>query len=333
MRAPRKWGRRAVSSILGGAIFISILLVGFGLIFWNGTLYDNYIQAINSRELLYQQRVSENVVVSGFKFSNGKLNLTIANFGPQMVNIIRIWVTDLSLQTPTHQRYDVNYFVNPSKSITNIGQNLNIPSAGHLYTVKFMTGRGNIFAATNFQQNAVVGIAQGMGWITIDWDSYLFTDNSIYPTWKPGWNIAGAGNVIEFQINATNHWDRDLTVLKYTYLRLEIDTGSTGNAKAYYIMAPGARPTVTNNYCYTGPDTPIVIPYNQTGDYPTGGKPTVLQFMDATYFSGGSCNIPSNKPQHGYFSVYLVIYYSWLDSTGVTHVSAQTIPFEATGFP
>jgi hypothetical protein len=53
--------------------------------------------------------------------------------------------------------------------------------------------------------------------------------------------------------------------------------------------------------------------------------------MDVTYYKGGACTVPSNKPPPSHYcSVYVVVYYTY-ESEGKTYVQAQTIPFEAWG--
>jgi hypothetical protein len=335
----RVHGRHAVGSIIGAAMFLFILLTGFGLIVWNSQLYDTYVQLANIREQQYNELVAENVAVTGFKFNQNKLSLTLKNEGFVTARIVRIWIDDNSISPSTHVRYNVNYYLNPGESVT-FGQQLGTFNAGHLYTIKLITSRGNIFGATNFGQSAIVGIAQGMGWLTIDWDTYYYTDDTSCSggicTWKSAWNITGTPQGqgrIQFRINVTNHWDRDVNLTKYTYLRLETDSGSTGRAPPYYIMAPGSIPP--DPYCYTGPGTPITVPYNKTGDFPKGGTPMTILFMDTGYYKGGGCNVESNKPQAThYYSVYIVVYYTYRDpSDNKIHTMAQTIPFEATGYP
>jgi len=325
-------GRHALSSIVGGTIFIFILLIGFGLVAWNNSIYDSYVQDINSRELLYQRQVSENVAVTGVKFNQNKLNLTITNFSPITVRIVRVWVTNVSATPPSppwHKSFDVNYHLTPGRSISNVAQNLGTFKSANLYAIKLVTERGTIFGATSFSQTSIVGIAQGMGWLAIDWESYVYRDNANL-AWRKAWSINGTGNKLEFNITLINHWDRDLTLLKYTYLRLEIDSGSTGNVYPYYVMDPGNTPI--SPVCYTQTDgSKIVVPYNRTGDFKTGGKPTQVPFMDVTYYNGGQCNVPSNTPQAShYYSVYIVVYYTY-DFGGKTYVQAQTIPFEGSG--
>jgi archaellum component FlaF (FlaF/FlaG flagellin family) len=335
----RYHARRGVSSILGAVMFLSILFTGFGLIVWNSQIYDAYVQVANAREYLYNERIAENVAITGLKFTQNKLSLTAKNEGPVTARIVRIWIDDNSISPSSHVRYDVNYFLNPGESIT-LGQQLGTFNAGHLYTIKLITSRGNIFGATNFGQSAIVGIAQGMGWLTIDWDTYYYTDNNYCIadtcTWKPAWNISethqGQGR-IQFRINVTNHWDRNVTLTKYTYLRFETDSGSTGDAPPFYIMAPGSTPLSPS--CYTGPGTPIIVPYNNRGDFSKGGTPITILFMDVGYYKGGQCNVPSNKPPAAhYYSAYIVVYYTYKDpEDNKIHTMAQTIPFEATGYP
>jgi hypothetical protein len=320
--------RRAITPIVGGTIFIIILLISTGLIFWNASLYDSYLQDINNSELMYHQQVSENIAVTGFKFTNNVLNINITNFGPITVRIVRMWLTDISADW--HKSFNLNYYVTPARTISVGGQPFGSLNANDLYTVKFITSRGNIFGDTNFANNPIVGIAQGMGWVTIIWNSYVFRDNN-NQVWRPAWNISNSGNELEFNITVVNHSNYNLTLLRYTYLRLEVSTGATGNAYPYYIMSPGT--TFSQPVCYTqGGQPPIVIPANKTGDISTGGKPVMIPFMDVVFYKGGQCNVPANKPQAAsYYSVYIVLYYQFKTCpTCQTLTQAQTIPFEGT---
>jgi hypothetical protein len=330
-------GQHAVGSVLGATMFLLILITGFGLVVWNSQIYDTYIQLANAREQQYNDLVAENVAVTGFKFNQNKLSLTLKNEGFVTARIVHIWIDDNSISPPSHVGYNVNYYLNPGESI-NFGQQLGTFNAGHLYTIKLITSRGNIFGATNFGQSAIVGIAQGMGWLTIDWNTYYYTDSTSCVgtncTWKSAWNITDTpqGGTIQFRINVTNHWDRDVTLTKYTYLRLETDSGSTGIAPPYYIMAPGSTPF--EPFCYIGPETPITVPYNTRGDFQKGGTPVTILFMDKQYYQG-HCNVETNKPSAAHFySVYIVVYYTYNDpGDNKIHTMAQTIPFEATGYP
>jgi hypothetical protein len=311
-------------------MFIAIVFVSFGLFVWNGQLYSDYLTNLRSREDRFDQMSSELISITDFRFDLNKINLTVTNNGTNTARIVRVWVYNLSAPSAWTKSYSVNILITPSRSVKNIGQRQgadfgNGYTPSNLYVVKLVTEHGNIFSAVNYHRQTIVGIAQGMGWISLDWDSYMFNDiNNL--NLRPGWNVSksGVGNVVQFQIGIINHWDRNLTLLKYTYLKMDKST-TVGSTMNFYMMDSNSQPN--NILCYDPVAHPIVVPPSSTGDSETGGNVTTLKFLGSGY-AKNQCG--SNQAlQTDRFQVYLVLYYQYTLSSK-TYVVAQTIPFEGT---
>jgi hypothetical protein len=319
---------KGVSSVLSATMFVAILLVSFGLVVWNGQIYSSYLGAINSKENSYDQTSAEEVSVTAFYINQNKLNLTITNDSPNIVRIVRMWVSNLSVPagSPLWRRtFDMNVMVKPGLYVMNVGRTLGTFYSSELYTVKLVTDRGNAFGATNYGKTTKVGIAQGTGWISLDWDSYKFNNiNNL--NLRPAWNLSksGLGNVVQFQIAVINHWDKNLTVMKYTYLKMDRSTTS-GSTMNFFLMDPSSQPN--NVMCYDPVLRPIVLQPNKTGDFETGGTPVTLKFLGSDWKSGQCSSSPALQTDR--FQVYLVIFIKY--QIGVTwYYMAQTIPFEGT---
>lgn len=324
----RSGGNRAVSSLLGATMFIIILLVSFGLIIWNTQSYDTYLASNNSKEDAIYQASSEFVSLTDFKFSqNNKMNLNITNLSPVTVRIVSLWVSNLSTTPQWHKRFNVNIYLNPFQTIAGVGQNLGTFYPSKLYTVMLVTQRGNLFGGTNYKKTTIIGIAQSMGWISIDWDTYMYTSSGNPTIPKAAWNISKGqtGQLIQFQINVTNHWNNALYLLKYTYLRMD-KSKTSGNTLTFYLMDTSS--TIGSLQCYNPSTYPIILQPNPNGNYDKGGTPVTLKFLGQSSGTSTNCN-KSTELKTDQFAVFLVIYYKYQINSQWYYL-AQTIPFEAT---
>lgn len=317
--------KKAVTAVINAAMFIFILLVGFTLLTWNAQLYDNYLGNMSLKEKLSYQASAELVFVTGFKFSQNVMNLTITSNSPVTVRIISIWLSNLSASPVWRKSFSLNLYINPYKSISSVGQTLGTVYSSMLYTVKLVTDRGNMFGASSYRKTTIVGIAQSMGWISLDWDTYAWTSINYY-TPQPAWNISSSsvGQTIQFQINVTNHWDKPLTLLKYTYLRMDKSTGG-GSSMVFYIMDRTSTPP--QPACYN-PSSPITLNPSSTGNYEAGGTPVTLKLLGQVASPDQNCS-KSKSLVTDSFAIFLVIYYMYYIASQPYYL-AQTIPFEAT---
>lgn len=320
--------RKAVTAVITGAMFIFILLVGFTLLTWNAQLYDNYLGNMGLNGNVSYQTSAELLLVTGFKFNKNIMNLTITNNSPVTVRIISLWLSNVSASPVWHKSFTVSLYINPFKTIPNVGQTVGTVYPSLLYTVRLVTDRGNLFGATNYKKTTIVGIAQSMGWISFDWDTYAWTSLN-YQSPQPAWNISssGVGSPIQFQINATNHWDKPLTLLRYTYLRMDKSTGG-GSSMVFYIMDPTSTASGSPGPTCYNPSSPITLYPSSTGNYEAGGTPVTLKLLGQVASPDNNCNKSQNLVTDK-FAVFLVIYYMYYIGSKPYYL-AQTIPFEAT---
>ena len=317
---------KGVGELVGAIMFITLMLLTFGLIAWNGQIYNAFLNSVNTKENNSSSQASELLSITGFKFNQDKLNLTVLNGGPNYVRIVRIWLLNLTSSPAWHTNFAVSIYLNPGNTVTNVGQTFGTIHSSMLYTVKLITQRGNIFSETNYVATSVLGLAQGVGWVTIDWYSYKFTSSN-YLTPQPAWNFSKSQvGIIQFQLGVSNHWVKDLTLTQYTYLKLD-KSATSGSALVFYLMDPNSKPYPTNQIqCYNQATKPYVLHPNTNGDTATGGLEVTLVFLGKG--TGSQCASQSAL-QADQFSVYLVLYYQYTVGT-TTYTLAQTIPFEAT---
>ncbi len=317
--------RRGISGLFGGTVFLVIMFLSFTLLVGAFVSDDQYQRNWQVKDQDERDKLAERLVVSIIRYDSNTMNLTLVNTGPVSVHVVRLWAMNFSASPIWHNAFNVNYYLNPGDMRTNIGTTLGTFFSSQSLAVKIITDRGNVITAQKFITNVVVGFSFGVGWLTIDWSYWYFTSttqSSLAPAWM--FILNQAGNVIHFQIKATNHWDRNVTLLKFTYLLFHPAKASS-SPSAFYIMAPGSTPNLPAAYDPTSsPGVPIVIPMNSNGDLGAGGTPTVLKFYAG---KAGTTNPPGNVSKDD-DTVFLLVYYQYTLS-GTTYTEGQTIAFEA----
>ncbi|MEM3715469.1 MAG: hypothetical protein QW128_00695 [Thermoprotei archaeon] len=138
---------RGVGGIVAAMFFIAVALlmfIGLELIM----IYSNNIQsAILSREASESEKLNERLFIQTVMLGPGnRLNATVINTGSVVVNIVRIWL--INVTNNYYYNFDINPFIilNPGESVSNIGSNI-IIQRGNIYVLKLVTSRGNIFSA------------------------------------------------------------------------------------------------------------------------------------------------------------------------------------------
>ncbi len=302
-----------------------IMFLSFTLLVGAFVSDDQYQRNLQVKDQDERDKLAETLVVSIIRYDSNQMNLTLVNTGPVSVHIVRLWAMNFSASPTWHKAFNVNYYLNPGDTRTNIGTALGTFYSAQSLAVKIITERGNVITAQKFVTSVIVGFSFGIGWLTIDWSYWYFTSttqSSLTPAWM--FDLNQAGNVIHFQIKATNHWDRNVTLLKWTYIQF---SSSQANASPIdcYIMAPGSTPNSPAAYDpISSPGVPIVVPMNSKGDLATGGTPTVLKFYAG---KAGTTNPPGNVSKADY-AVFLIVFYQYTLS-GTTYTEAQTIVFES----
>ena len=171
--------RRAVSTIIGGLIILTLILTALGTMVFVSQQYDQYQQAVNQMAHYLDQAQSENLVAdypglttfsstvpgwgSGCMTTYNCYNMTVSNLGGVGVQIVRIYInstwsgcTSLCTLNPTLTIN--NYAFNQANQVLNTGEVdhgvlLALPKAVTLpisyysqSTIFIVTSRGNVFS-------------------------------------------------------------------------------------------------------------------------------------------------------------------------------------------
>ncbi len=301
-----------------------IMFLSFNLFVGAFVRNDQYLKDWDTKDRDERERLYERLEVRVIRYDSDRMNLTLLNSGPVPVHIVRLWVTNFSASPPWHTTFNANFYINPGETKTNVGSTLGIFAASKSFSVKLVTERGNLITAQKFIKNVIVGFSFGIGWLTLNWTYWFFTSTN-FPKLTPAWafNKADVGNTIQFQLQIINHWDRDVTLLKFTRVQF---SGATANSNdlVFYLMAPGSTPSSLVAYDPLQPGVPITVPKNANGDWGKGGTPTVMKF-----YSGmpGGTNQPGALRTDD-FALYLILFFQYT-SGGQTLADGQTILFEA----
>ncbi len=318
--------RKGVSSVVGAAFFVVLFVLGFNLIVYELAQYDLYTHELLTRNQFERDRLSEILTIVDFKTAQNKMNLTVANTGGIPVRIVRLWVTNQSSTAPDrHQKFNLNYLLDPGNTTRNIGYDLGTFLASQTFSARIITERGNSFATFYTTAFASAVTALGFGWITMDWNSYQYARSSDLSK-HPGWCVTRqTGDWYMFYVNVNNHWDRDVRLLKWSHFKLVSTNGAT---ISFYIVDPSSTPTKNPNglVAYNiPPNLKTTIPANPT-DQATGGAFVGLSFASTAASPGNTGQDVGSSDSS--FAAFLVIFYEW-GTGGTANTLAQTIPFEA----
>jgi len=323
--------RRAVSSMLGAVFFVVIVLTGLNLMFYNFTQNAQLGLSIADMEIRSQDKLAEKLEVLTVRMSscagtNCGLNVTVFNAGGRPIRIVRIWISNESYTTGwQRESFETSYMVETTTIQTGIGLDLGIFSSSSTYSVSLVSGRGNIFSLRYAPNTNTLATAMGSGWLTMDWSYYNYTyttgkddpDHGPYTAWCVV-NVGGSPKTFLFMTRVINHWDRDVQILKHSYVVLYRNNGA---ANSFYIMDPSATAQGSRNGqgAYSPPPY-VVVPANP-GDPETGGTPVLLKFL-----ASQPGEVSQSSLGVGSYAAFVILFYQ--DIAGNT--LAQTIPFEAT---
>lgn len=135
--------KKGLSNIVGAIFLVAIVFAGLGIINWGVGLQDNYALTISERNKIDWERLNERVELTDLSIDNNKFNITLQNTGTLPARIVRLWVTNET--SPWHEKYDINYVVNPTTKLTNLGQSLNLNALESKdYVIGVVTERGNL---------------------------------------------------------------------------------------------------------------------------------------------------------------------------------------------
>jgi hypothetical protein len=286
--------RKAVSGIIGGVFFITILFVSFNVMIWYyGQQSNLYSQGAKAQQLA-QQSLLESFQIQQILLPSGHVNATIKNTGSVTIHIVHIAITSRSDSPMWHKIYNSSYFINPGSSATNVGYNeiVNTPTAlstANTYTVTFITERGNAETGTYTPTAITSGAYEtfgNLGYLTVSFTPAGFqytSENQLTPqiAWQLSYNYACyyQPNII-WLVVFTNHGMYDATIKKWS----GIEVFPLGNywygdywGNDFWIVDSGSTPNHITSYT-SGSHYPQIIPASTTGDWQTGGTPVTLLF-------------------------------------------------------
>jgi len=137
--------QRGISTVVGAVFMVLVILAGFNLIMWGVTYYDNYSAVLSERSRVEWEKMNEGFGLVDLRSDGGRFNITVVNTGSVTAHIVRLWVTNESSTPRWHRVYDIDYYIGPRETVTNIGQTLSLyPVNTSSYTLKLVTERGNI---------------------------------------------------------------------------------------------------------------------------------------------------------------------------------------------
>lgn len=323
-----KRGRLGLSTTLGTAFFVVLMILSLNLVLYAVTQYDSFLGLASSVSDLERERSSEGLSISDIRADNSKLNVTATNRGKLPLKILTLWATQWNgTGSDWHRSFAVDIYLAPGNTTKNIGQSLTQSfSTNKIYNVKLVTTRGNIASATYVP--LPTNIAPGYvntGYLTIAFsvDSFKYT-RAGSSTLRTAWNPPATDTCVVWHVEFVNHGAQDIKLYKYSVLSfVQVKTSATQlqffivDPSVVYVNGCSQQDSVTPY-----PSTPTqVVPKNAQGDSQTGGPPTWVKFS-ATSPGGDKPQSGSWNPGDEYM-VLIVMYYLY----GPTEKFTQLIPF------
>jgi len=206
--------RRAVSTMIGGIIVLSLLLVGLGAMVFVSQQNDQYQQSVEGMMQRNNQQLSESLVFnfpgltlltstavpgwgSGCTTTYNCYNMTVSNLGGVGVQVVRIYInstgsgcTSLCVLNPTSTI--TNYGFNQANSFLNAGEvnhwlilalpiSVALPNSPFSKnTISVVTSRGNVFSFQWPFQNLVGGQSQSAFSAGIMKVAYQYSQSAAY---------------------------------------------------------------------------------------------------------------------------------------------------------
>ena len=138
--------RRGVGSIIGAVFLLLILLTGYVYYALQVNVTYDFNETLLEMQELSQKRSKENIEILTVTFDAGKLNMTVKNTGPYLAHLI--WLGIFDEANNTQKYYKINFNVDPSETVTNVGNN-SIPSfEDEERTIQIVTELGNTFSCS-----------------------------------------------------------------------------------------------------------------------------------------------------------------------------------------
>jgi len=146
--------KRGISTIIGAAFFITIMLLAFNLMLWEMVQYDSYQNELDKMAQRDRDRLAERLEITDIFFTaSGTPLITIAarNTGGISIDLVRIYFdTPMTIvEKGSGSHYFTGGFLNVGEAGTiNIYKSGSTPlTSTGTYTLTFVTGRGNLFTS------------------------------------------------------------------------------------------------------------------------------------------------------------------------------------------
>ena len=138
--------KSGLSTLVGAVFVILVLAVGLGAFIHALNQQDLYAQVATQRTQADWDRLNEELDATKVAIAAGKFNVTLMNEGKLPIKVDSLWITNQTANPKWHQKFDFipAKEIGPSKTITNIGQDLSLSALdSKSYVLKFVTERGN----------------------------------------------------------------------------------------------------------------------------------------------------------------------------------------------
>jgi len=148
--------RRGISTIIGAAFFITIMLLAFNLMLWQVVQQDSYQQGLDKMAQRDRDRLAEGLEVTDVFFTvsgTPLINIAVRNTGGISINLVRIYFSTSPVTVVEKGSGSQYYFTGGFLSVGESGTielyktgGTTLTSAG-AYTLTFVTERGNLFTS------------------------------------------------------------------------------------------------------------------------------------------------------------------------------------------
>jgi hypothetical protein len=152
--------RRGLSTIVGAVFMILIIASALNVTLWTMREQDRVTESIIEKTNSNLNRLNEDISISDFRISGGKMNMTVTNAGGAASHLKSLYlVNETSMQ---QFRYDIDATIDGRKSVTNIGQTTSATIKDNTnYSVKVVSQSG-VTASTNVSPISSVGLSMSL---------------------------------------------------------------------------------------------------------------------------------------------------------------------------
>ena len=145
----KKNQKKGISTVIAAVFMVSIIVIGLNAVTWGLNLQQNFAQVMIDRSIAETEKSGEKIELRKVDIQDGKFNMTVINNGKLPVNLVNLWVTNMSDVNGWHKNYTLTDIINPGSSLIKLGQNLELTAKeSDSYKITLVTERGT---TTNFQ--------------------------------------------------------------------------------------------------------------------------------------------------------------------------------------